>query len=131
MCVHCASQSALADEVAELRALLGLSGRLTDQRRIERAFGLSRQPARLLQVLYDAGGKVVPRQTLDSVVLSPARYEDGSDMLKVLVCRVRAVIGKDVIDTAAGGYAITQAGRALVAGALRVADSIHELQGAR
>ena len=114
-CIHCA---AMADEIAELRSALGLSGRLTEQRAIERTFGLTRQQARLLQALYDAGGKVVPRLTLDSLVLKPEIYEDGSDALKVIVCRVRAKLGHEIIDTAEGGYAITQAGRAMVSSAL-------------
>jgi len=119
-CDHCIELAALRDEVAELRKALGLSGRLTDQRAIERAFGLSRQRARLLLALYDAGGKVVPRATLDSVVLGAGAYEDGSDNLKVIVCFVRRVLGADIIDTAEGGYALSRAGRALVASALKI-----------
>ncbi len=119
MCDH-VECAALRDEVAELRKALGLSGRLTEQRAIERAFGLNRSEARLLQALYDASGKVVPRQTLDSVVLKATSYEDGSDALKTHVCRVRAKLGPETIDTADGGYAITHAGRALVASALKL-----------
>lgn len=118
ICIHC---QAMADEISELRAALGLSGRLTEQRLIERAFGLSRQQARLIQALYDAGGKVVPRLTLDSLVLRDGAFEDGSDALKTIVCRTRAIVGRDIIDTAEGGYAMTQAGRALVLSALTIA----------
>jgi len=111
----------MADEVAELRAALGLSGKLTDQRVIERAFALTRQEAKLAQALYDAGGRVVPRVTLDALVLSPDAYADGSDALKTVVCVVRSKLGRDTIDTAEGGYAMTPVGRSLLYTRLQVA----------
>src|SRR5690348_2692281 len=110
-CIHC---EALRDEVAELRRALGLSGRLSDQRAIQRAFNLTPGQARLVQALYDAGGKVVPRSTLDTVVLTPRGYEDGADSVKVHVSRARAVLRAEFIETADGGYALSQTGRALV-----------------
>lgn len=112
-CIHC---QALALEVQELRAALGLSGRLTEQRAIERRFKLTRAQAKIVQALYDAGGRVVPRATLDAVALRDAA--EGGDSLKTHICRIRALIGADVIDTAEGGYAMTPVGRALVYSAL-------------
>lgn len=118
-CIHCA---AMADEVAELRAALGLSGRLTDQRAIERRFKLTRQQARLAQALYDAAGRVVPRETLSNLILSETSAAEGSEHLKTVVCRVRLAIGKDAIDTAEGGYAMTAEGRALIYTALKLPE---------
>lgn len=117
VCIHC---SAARAEIAELRAALGLSGRLTDQRLIERRFALTRQQARLAQALYDAAGRVVPRSTLDAIVLSDDACAAGSDLLKTVVCRVRAILGAETIDTAEGGYAMTPVGRALVYTALKI-----------
>ena len=114
---------ALRDEVAELRRTLGLAGRLTDQRAIERTFGLNHSEARLALALYDAAGKVVPRLTLDSTVLRAESFEDGSDALKTIICRVRRKLGADTIDTAEGGYAVTHAGRALIASAFKIAEA--------
>lgn len=118
VCIHCA---AMADEIAELRAALGLSGRLTERRAIASTFGLSPREARLLQTLYDAGGRVVPRSTLDSIILSEKGYENGADSLKVVVCGVRSKLGPEIIETVRnGGYSLTQQGRALVASALKI-----------
>jgi DNA-binding response OmpR family regulator len=120
-CAGCIHHAAMADEIAELRAALGLSGRLTERRAIASAFGLAPQEARLLQTLYDAGGKVVPHRTLDSIVLGEKGYENGSDSVKVVVCRVRAKLGPEVVETTfGGGYSLSQAGRALVASALAI-----------
>jgi DNA-binding response OmpR family regulator len=124
ICANCIHHEAMAHEIAELRAALGLSGRLTQRRAIGRAFGLAPQESRLLQTLYDAGGKVVPHRTLDSVVLGPKGYENGSDGMKVIVCRLRAKLGKEVVESVhAGGYALTQQGRALVASALKIGEA--------
>lgn len=118
-CIHCA---AARDEIAELRSALGLSGRLTDQRLIERRFGLTRAQAKLCQALYDAAGRVVPRCTLEKVALTEAGYEGGSNVLSVHICRVRAKLGSTTIDTAEGGYAMTPVGRALVYTALKIRE---------
>lgn len=121
ICIHCA---AMADEIAELRAALGLSGRLTERRAIERAFRLTPAETRLLQALYDAGGKIVPRTTLDSIVLTERGYLDGADSLKVIVCNVRGKLSRDAIATVYGqGYSLTQEGRALVASALKIGET--------
>lgn len=116
-CIHC---QAAREEIAELRKALGLSGRLTDQRAIERRFVLTHAQARITQALYDAAGRVVPRATLDSIALTPDAQLDGSDALKTHICRIRAKIGPDTIDTASGGYAMTPVGRALIYTALKV-----------
>lgn len=117
-CIHC---SALRAEVSELRIALGLNGRVAEQRAIGRQFGLGPVEARIAQALYDAAGKVVPRETLDAIGLTEAAYLDGSDALKAHICNLRRKLGGDTIETAHGGYAITDAGRALIFTALKVA----------
>lgn len=120
-CASCIHHEAMAHEIAELRAALGLSGRLTHRATIQRAFGLSPQESQLLQTLYDAGGRVVPHLTLNSIVLGAEAYENGSDSVKVIVCRVRAKLGSEIVETTfGGGYSISQEGRALIASALKI-----------
>lgn len=117
MAEGCAFCMAARDEIAELRLALGLSGRLTDQRLIERRFKLTRSEAKIAQALYDASGRVVPRSTLETIALSE---ETQSNTLSVHICRLRGKIGKGCIDTAEHGYAMTPTGRALVYTALKV-----------
>lgn len=119
-CIHC---DAMREEVAELRAALGLSGSLTVRRDIAKAWGLTAGQARVVQALYDAGGRVVPRATLDHYCLTEAGAENGADSLKAHVCRIRAKLGRDAIETTyGGGYSMTDAGRTLVATSLRLAE---------
>ena len=115
-CIHC---QAARDEIAELPAAHGLSGKLTDQRAIERRFGLTRAQARITQALYDAAGRMVPKYTLESVGLGEDASPDG---LKVHICAIRAKIGKETIDTGEGGYAMTPVGRALIYTALKLRE---------
>lgn len=120
ICIHC---QAAREEIAELRRALGLSGRLTDQRLIERRFGFTRAQARIAQALYDAAGRVVPRATLELVGVGQDARQNGSDNLKVHICRVRAKLGASTVDTAEGGYAMTPVGRALIYTALKIKEA--------
>ena len=116
-CIHC---EALKDEVAELRAALGLSGQLTERRKLQRRFGLTATESHIAQILYDAGGRTVPRVTLDNTAIPGG--SDGADSLKTHVCRIRRKLSADSIDTAEGGYRMSPVGRALIYTALKVSE---------
>jgi DNA-binding response OmpR family regulator len=117
VCIHC---QAARDEIAELRRALGLSGRMTEQRLIERRFALTRSQARICQALYDAAGRVVPKVTLTDFCLGE---DTDPETVKVHICRIRVKLGASAIDTAEGGWSMTPPGRALVYTALKIPEA--------
>lgn len=111
----------LEAEVAYLRAELGLSVELT---RVADAMKLGMWPcvARAALVLHDANGRVLSsQQILDAVPPLDRSIERGTlDMVRLLMSKVRKVLGADAVSTAwgLGGYRMTSVGSARLLAAL-------------
>lgn len=111
----------LEERVAYLEGELGLSIELT---RIADVIKLGMWPcvARAALALHDAGGRVLSaQQILDAVPPLDRSVERGTtDMVRLLVSRVRKALGADSVATVwgLGGYRITPAGSARLSAAL-------------
>lgn len=118
-CPRCAD---LQEQVAYLRSEPALS---IEEERISltrRALRVSPQEARLLLVLYDSK-RVMSKAALEErlpLLKTEERYiAHNGGITTVLVCRIRARLGKDAVVTEWGlGFKLSEAGRALIATAL-------------
>lgn len=78
--------------------------------RIGRAFGLTAAEAWVMATLYGAKGKIVRKERLLEDIPGcdwEARHE-ASNVIQVLVCRIRKKFGRDAIETAPSfGYRLS------------------------
>lgn len=118
-CIHC---DALAIEVAELREALKLANRTEIIGHLQMQFRLTPAEAKVVDALYQAGGKPVRYDALEIASSRAFTREDGGTSLKTNISRIRAsMLGKESVITITGlGYAISQEARALIHTALSV-----------
>lgn len=86
-----------------------------------RAHGLSVQASRMILTLYGRRGRVMSRDALCDAIppVDSAHERDGESIVNAYVCKVRKLLGRDVIESVRGaGYRITPAGTAKVRGIL-------------
>jgi DNA-binding response OmpR family regulator len=101
----------LQEEVAYLKAELGL---VEDREKVDRlraAYGLSPGSARLLLALYAAKGALrTTYQLLDAIPPVSGSDRDVS-LVSVWVCHLRRAMGRDVVKNSFGlGYRVTETG---------------------
>lgn len=121
ICPHC---ERMADEIDHLRRELGLRMADGELGALMTRLGVTATHARILRVLYAAGGRTVSHGDL----IEQLPLDGDADALKAHICRVRAIIGEKALQNCRGiGYALTPNGLSLVLGAIQPV----ELQDAR
>lgn len=115
-CPHCEE---LRAEVAWLKSELALEAEAADISAL-RPLGLTPGEARLVLAMHARKGRVVPRLTLEEILPEIHGHErTSSNVVSVLICRIRKAIGEGSVHTAWGaGYGLTPEGMALVDAAL-------------
>lgn len=118
-CAHCAD---LEERIVWLEGELGWRQDRLRFLVLRDAFGLTPREAAILELLYGANGKPVPRHRLTNAGRAEGDEGDWGDpdnLLNIYVTRLRKRLGHDAIVTLrASGYALSLKGLALVGGAL-------------
>lgn len=113
-CPHCEDKD---DRIAWLESELGLQRTESEIDALRMAFGLTPQQSEIVRALYHAKGRTVSKlQLWDACPPVTAGEDRVPEILNVHVCKIRNILGRDVIHTSWGrGYALTPAGMAKVA----------------
>jgi hypothetical protein len=94
---HCPGCEAKADEIADLKRELAALRSWNRTRLLVDTLKMRPTFARMLVVLYDAGGETVRREVLDTEARTLG-------YIRVWVSQMRAALGRDAIITVGDGY---------------------------
>lgn len=105
----------MAKQIERLERELGIRRGDQEIAAVMTRLGVTATHARVLLRLYAAGGRPITHDSLMDVLST-----DSRDNLKTVICRIRAIVGKEVIgyvDTV--GYHLTAPGLARVLAAIQ------------
>ena len=87
---------------------------------IQQAYSLTPMEARLVEILYLAKGRIVPRSLILETLWDEEKQYDSKDV-DVLVCRIRARMGRETILTCYGrGIALSRVAQDTISSLLKI-----------
>jgi DNA-binding response OmpR family regulator len=123
-CPRCA---ALQERIEELEYELGVGNDVLKHHQLEKYFRIRPQIARILMVLYAAGGRCVPDIVLFERMGSPLGGEQ-IQVVKVQISRLRKAVPESVETIWGRGYRITDAGKRAIEAAPAFTEAPHVFQ---